>query len=118
MRCALDSKTKSLITHRAQLMRAQPTQSEQKLWLAIRSGQLGVPFRRQYPIGRFIVDFVALKARLVVEVDGPYHLRKRAADARRDRKLARLGYRVLRLEAELVVSELQVAVGRIRRALG
>ena len=55
---------------------------------------------------------------LVVEVDGPYHLHKRAADARRDRKLARLGYRVLRLEAELVVSELQLAVARIRRAFG
>ena len=113
----LDPKTKQLLQHRAQLMRAYPSAPEQALWLAIRSGQLGMPFRRQYPIGRFVADFAAPQAKLVVEVDGRCHEQRRAADARRDRKLARLGYRVLRLEAELVMRQLPVALALVRRAL-
>jgi very-short-patch-repair endonuclease len=68
-------------------------------------------------IGRYIVDFVAPSARLVVEVDGGYHARRVTADARRDRVLARLGYRVLRLGADLVLKHPEAAVARIRAAL-
>lgn len=56
-----------------------------------------------------MADFVAPQAKLVVEVDGPCHERRRAA-ARRDRKLARLGYRGLRLETELVMRQLPAAL--------
>jgi crossover junction endodeoxyribonuclease RuvC len=78
-----------------------------------------VRFRRQVVIGSsFIADFTAPAARLVVEVDGGYHAERRAADARRDRKLRRLGWRVVRLDAELVVERLPEAVARIRAALG
>jgi very-short-patch-repair endonuclease len=66
---------------------------------------LGVTFRRQVPIGRYIADFLAPAARLIVEVDGGYHQRRRVADGRRDRDLNRLGYRVLRLPAALVVAQ-------------
>jgi very-short-patch-repair endonuclease len=52
-----------------------------------------------------------------VEVDGPHHALRARADAHRDAVLARLGYRVLRLEAALVVRELPVALERIRAAL-
>jgi very-short-patch-repair endonuclease len=55
---------------------------------------------------------------LVVEVDGGYHERRSAADARRERALVRLGYRVLRLEAELVMKDLPAAVALVREALG
>lgn len=71
----------------------------------------------QVVIDRFIVDFLAPAARLIVEVDGGYHCRRVAADARRDRALHRLGYRVLRLDAELVRSNLPEAVALIRMAL-
>ena len=114
---SLDSKTKQLLQHRAQLMRACPSAPEQALWVAIRSGQLGTPFRRQYPIGHFIADFAAPQAKLVVEVDGRCHEHRRTADARRDRKLARLGYRVLRLDAQLVLKQLPVALACVRNAL-
>jgi very-short-patch-repair endonuclease len=87
------------------------------LWKAIRSGQLGVPFRRQVPLGRYIADFVAPRARLIVEVDGGAHRFKQAADTRRDRKLARLSYTVLRLEAQLVITTLQFALQRVHEAL-
>jgi very-short-patch-repair endonuclease len=103
------------LTERAALMRHGPTTSEARLFQALRGGQLGVTFRRQVPLlGRFIVDLLVPALRLVVEVDGGYHARRQQADARRDRALARAGYRVLRLEAELVMHDLPAAVARIR----
>ena len=107
------------LEQRAHAMRQAASVPEAALWRAISAGKLGVVFRRQVPLeGRFIVDFLAASARLAVEVDGPHHARRRAADARRDRVLARLGYRVLRLDAELVMHNLPEAVARIRAALG
>ena len=79
---------------------------------------LGVAFRRQVPIGnRYIADFLAPSVKLVVEVDGCCHARRVVADARRDRVLLRLGYRVLRLDAELVLRQLPLAVEAVRQAL-
>jgi len=70
------------------------------------------------PVGRrFIADFCAPSIKLIVEVDGGYHSRRRVADASRDRKLARLGYRVVRVSAELVLSDLASAVALVRAAL-
>ena len=78
--------------------RAQLTESEAKLWEALRGGRLGVRFRRQVVLlDRFIVDFYAPSLRLVVEVDGGYHKLRGCADARRDRELRRAGYTVVRL---------------------
>jgi very-short-patch-repair endonuclease len=69
------------------------------------------------PVDRFVVDFLASSARVIVEIDGGYHSQRVAADARRDRALQRLGYRVLRLEAELVRTNLPEAVALIRVVL-
>jgi len=87
------------------------------LWSAISGSQLGVGFRRQAPIGNYIADFVAPGARLVVEVDGGYHAERGRADARRDRDLARLGYRVLHLDAAMVQHRVADAVALVRAAL-
>ena len=93
-----------LVELRARQMRSWLTPSEQALWPLIRGRRLGVQFRRQVPIGRFIVDFLAPAQRLVVEVDGGYHAQCVGGDERRDWVLSRLGYRVLRLPAALVLS--------------
>ena len=94
------------------------TESEARLWSALNAGQLGVCFRRQVPVGnRFIADFCAPSIKLIVEVDGGYHARRRTADASRDRKLARLGYRVVRLDTALVLRDLAGAVAVVRAAL-
>jgi very-short-patch-repair endonuclease len=99
-------------------MRFAPSEAEAALWRAIRAGKLGVVFRRQVPLlGRYIADFLAAEARLVVEVDGGWHWRRGATDARRDEALRKGGYRVLRLEAELVRCALPVALERIRHAV-
>ena len=81
-----------------------------------RRAQLGVSFRRQVLIGGFIADFCAPSRKLVVEVDGGYHRRKPRADESRDRKLLRLGYRVVRVSAELVMRDLPAAVAAVRAA--
>jgi len=106
-----------LLEERARALRDSPTPSEALLWRALRGRQLGVAFRRQVLIGRYIVDFVAPAARLVVEVDGSFHDDRRHADERRDAALVSGGYRVLRLEAQLVLGALPLAVARIRAAL-
>ena len=110
-------KRQALLEERAHVMRHQPTESEAKLWEALRGGQLGVHFKRQVRIVEFIVDFLAPGVKLVVEVDGGSHRGREAADARRDRKLARLGYRVVRVEAELVRCNVTEAVALIVAAL-
>ena len=81
-------------------------------------GQTGVWFHRQVVVGgRYIADFVAPRARLIVEVDGAYHARRGTADARRDRTLAQRGYKVLRLDAELVAKHPEQALTLIHAAL-
>ena len=113
----LSAARSALLAARARQMRLSLTASEAKLWAALRARQLGVGFRRQAVIAEYIVDFVAPSACLVVEVDGGYHARRQGADARRDGALGRLGYRVLRLEAELVTQCLPEALARIVAAL-
>ena len=108
----------ALLDERARVMRFSLTPSEQLLWERIRARQLGVVFRRQVPVlGRFIADFLAPAQRLIVELDGGYHGERACADARRDAVLARAGYCVLRLNAALVVRDIEAAVLRVRAAL-
>jgi adenine-specific DNA-methyltransferase len=106
-----------VIQQRAAVMRAAPTTTEAILWQALRGSRLGVGFRRQFPIGRYIADFCAPRARLVVEVDGGYHAGRVRADARRDRDMVRLGYRVLRIPAEVVQHRTSEAVALVLAAL-
>ena len=68
-------------------------------------------------LGDAIVDFLVPAARLIVEVEGACHRARATADASRDRKLARLGYRVIRLDADEVLGSLPVALALIRQAL-
>lgn len=80
-------------------LRSDLTDSERKLWSRLRRKQiLGVPFYRQKPIGEYIVDFYAPKAKLVVEVDGSQHLEdeQMQRDKRRDEYLREQGLEVLR----------------------
>ncbi|MFG1361321.1 endonuclease domain-containing protein [Xanthobacter pseudotagetidis] len=84
---------------RARALRGNQTDAEQALWRALRGHRLaGLSFRRQHPIGPFVVDFACAAARLVVEVDGGQHFdaRGQERDARRDAFLAHRGFEVLR----------------------
>jgi len=108
---------KLILRQRARIMRRHPTSSEALLWSLIRSKQLGVQFRRQVVLGNSIVDFLASSVRLVLEVDGQYHAKQRRLDAKRQARLERAGYRVLRLEDALIIQQPQMAVERVRAVL-
>jgi crossover junction endodeoxyribonuclease RuvC/BirA family biotin operon repressor/biotin-[acetyl-CoA-carboxylase] ligase len=117
MRAHPHPKFRAVLAERAHALRDAPTASEQLLWSRLRSQKLGVRFIRQAPVGRFVVDFLAPAASLAVEIDGGYHSRRAAADASRQRKLVRLGFRVLRIEASLVEGDIERAVELVRQAL-
>ena len=83
-------------TVRARALRAQMTDAERKLWLALRDRRFAdVKFRRQVPLGPFIADFICFDARLVIEVDGGQHADS-VRDVRRVAWFERNGFRVLR----------------------
>ncbi len=92
------------------------TPSEVTLWQILRRGQLGTRFRRQEPIGPFIADFVALKRRLIIEADGPFH-EFAERDERRDAYLRRRGFRVLRFENKDIALYPEWVTEEIRAAL-
>ena len=94
-------------------MRCAPTRSEEWLWRRLAGSKTGFAFRRQLVIGPFIADLACTKVRLVVEVDGAYHEGRARPDARRDRKLADLGWTVLRIPDHLVFEELDAVVDSI-----
>ncbi len=104
---------------RARHMRHHPTPTEAALWHELRASQLGISFKRQVVIGNAIVDFLAPCRSLIIEIDGDaYHEKRVAADARREQKLVRAGYLVLRFSASDVQYRLSDVVGRIRGQLG
>jgi very-short-patch-repair endonuclease len=102
---------------RARGLRLRMTDAERKLWFALRDRRFaGFKFRRQVPIGRFIVDFVCFEQRLVVEVDGGQHADS-VADQRRDRWLAANGFRVMRFWNNEVRSNLEGVMAVLAGAL-
>jgi very-short-patch-repair endonuclease len=81
----------------ARQMRHEPTDAERKFWSCVRGrGFGGYKFKRQYPIGRYIVDFVCLEHRLIVELDGGQHALQEDYDAERTAYLEARGFRVMR----------------------
>jgi len=93
--------------------RKAPTTSERELWSVLRRDQLGVSFRRQQPIGPFVVDFFCAGHRLIVEVDGPIHESQQERDAERQRLLEACGYRVVRFTANDVEQNLPQVIAAI-----
>jgi very-short-patch-repair endonuclease len=105
-----------MANERARSLRKSMSDGERRLWHALRMRQIdGARFRRQHPIGRYIVDFVCLDRRLIVEVDGGHHTRddQRAHDARRDAWLSAEGYRVLRVPAAEVFANIAGVIDTI-----
>jgi very-short-patch-repair endonuclease len=105
----------------ARNLRKRQTDAEQCLWRHLRRDQLSVRFLRQRPLGRYIVDFYAPKARLVVELDGSQHMDApaiKAQDEIRDAWLRSQGLQVLRFDDRQVLTETQAVLEVIFQAVG
>ena len=99
-------------------LRANPTPAEIKLWSVLRKRQRsGARFRRQHPIGPFVVDFCAPRLKLVIEVDGGQHVDLHEYDQRRTTYLAAHGYRVLRFWNNQVLNDLNDVVIAVENAI-
>lgn len=101
---------------RARELRRKLTPPEARLWVALRKKSLGLHFRRQHPIGPYILDFYCDTAKLAVEVDGQGHLGRIEQDERRDRWLFAEGVRTLRIRAVEVRDNIDGVIETIRAA--
>ena len=102
----------------AREFRKEPTEGEKILWEALRGKKLdGIKFRRQQPIGYFIVDFYSSAFRLAVEVDGPIHDRQLEAGSARQEILEILGLTVLRITTEIPEKNLLLAQNMIHEKI-
>lgn len=107
-------------TYTARRLRRQMTLPEVLLWQALKSGEHGLRFRRQHPIGAYVADFYCAAALLVVEVDGMAHDmgNRPQSDASRDACLHQKGYAVLRIPAADILKDASgVAEAIVRTAL-
>ncbi len=97
---------------RARAQRNNPTVAEQKLWRCLRGKQLGVKFRRQHPLGPYVLDFFCPAVGLAIELDGGQHAGS-PEDVRRDQWLAEQGIRVVRFWNRDVLGNMDGVLERI-----
>jgi very-short-patch-repair endonuclease len=103
---------------RARQLRLNQTDAEGKLWTVLRARRLsGAKFRRQHPIGSYIVDFCCLEYALVIELDGGQHATQVEADQNRTIFLEQNGYTVLRFWNHEVLQNIEAVVTQITEAL-
>lgn len=104
---------------RARALRKHLTEAEQELWKQLRKRRTGVKFRRQHPIGPFIVDFYCHEKALAIEIDGKHHELpdQKDYDGNRSTELQRMGLSVLRFKNEQVLKDPKAVREEIERAL-
>ena len=102
----------------AKVLRSNQTDAEQRLWYHLRAHRfMGLKFKRQKPMGRYIVDFVCLEQRLIIELDGGQHAEQLAYDRQRDAWLRSQGYTVLRFWNNDVIQQIEGVLEQIRITL-
>lgn len=104
----------------ARRLRREQSDAERNLWAVLRNGQVaGVKFRRQQPIGKYIVDFVTFDKKLIIELDGSQHSQSlaRNLDAQRTKWLESQGFRVLRFWDSDVLMNLEGVYTKIEEAM-
>ena len=91
------------------------TDAERMLWRCLSTNKLGIHFRRQHIIGCYIADFVCLRKKLIIEVDGGYHSQKEQAikDYYRTEDLERMGFNVLRFRNEEIETNISLVLDQI-----
>ena len=114
-----DPMTYKLMKEKAKEMRMKPTHAEETMWELLRKHKIGEHFRRQHIIGDYIVDFVCLNKRLIIEVDGGYHLthEQQQEDAIRETALKRYGFTILRFTNDEVLVDYENVINKITSSL-
>ena len=98
----------------ARALRKRMTDAERLLWRHLRNRELdGWKFRRQYPVGSFIVDFICVEKNLVIEFDGGPHAENEEQDIKSSAYLNRMGYRVFRFWNNQVMQETEAVLEAI-----
>ncbi len=102
----------------ARNLRKQSTEAEKDLWYNLRDrGLCGEKARRQHAIGEYIVDFVFLEKRLIIELDGGHHQRKKDEDKAREQWLRSEGYKVLRFWNNDILNNMEGVLETIKKHL-
>ena len=106
-------------TERGRKLRENSTNPERLLWGQLRAGRLhNLKFRRQQPVGPFVVDFFCHQNKLVIELDGRSHDGRAAYDNARGQYLVREGFRVLRIDNDDVIQDMDAVLLGILKACG
>jgi len=93
------------------------TKSERIIWNHLRNKKTGHKIRRQHIIDRYIADFVCLRKKLVIEIDGKIHLKQKEYDEFRTSILNELGFEVIRFTNEEVLKDSEAVVFQIKEKL-
>lgn len=109
----------TLLKEKAKQLRQYPTEAEIILWEGLRNKKSGFVFKRQYIIDEYIVDFICLARKLIVEVDGKYHStgEQQKLDSIREQRLKAMGFRLLRFTIEEIMCNNDSVLTRIKQAL-
>jgi len=104
-------------TKRVRELRHEQTETERAAWYLLRNRATGLKFRRQYPIGDYVVDFYCFDPRLAVELDGSVHSQPSQVrkDRAKDAYLTSIGIKVLRLPNGLALEDPEAFVRKIRK---
>jgi very-short-patch-repair endonuclease len=113
----MKGQTNSFTQSAAKQLRKAMTDAELRLWQRLRGEQLGVKFRRQHPFENYVLDFVCMERRLVIEVDGGQHMQDADYDETRSKNLVAAGFAVLRFWNHEVLSDTDAVVQAIWNAL-
>jgi len=108
-----------LLKQYAKEMRHNQTDTESILWDRLKGRALGVRFRRQYIIDDYIVDFVCLECKLIIEVDGGYHLveEQMIEDANRTERLNAYGFEVIRFTNDQIIADIDNTIENIKKII-
>jgi very-short-patch-repair endonuclease len=111
---ALDAKRLS----NAKMLRTNQTKAEQQMWYHLRAHRfMGLKFKRQKPMGRYIIDFVCVEQMLIIEIDGGQHADQVKYDQYRDAWLRNQGYTVLRFWNNEVMQQIEGVLEKIHLTL-
>ena len=109
----------SLLKKNALDNRSNPTHAEKIIWNLLREKKFGVKFRRQHIIGDYIVDFICLKTKTIIEIDGDYHNteEQQVYDKERTKFLNNLGFSVIRFTNKEVLTNIDFIIETISQSL-